>query len=54
MLYSLACWQSLAGDTDAAIASLNAAIEVKPEVAEWAKDDADLDAIRGLPGSPLV
>ena len=42
-----------AGDTDAAIASLNAAIEVKPEVAEWAKDDADLDAIRGLPGSPL-
>ena len=53
VLYSLACWQSLAGDTDAAIASLNAAIAVKPEVAEWATDDADLDAIRGLAGSPI-
>jgi tetratricopeptide (TPR) repeat protein len=53
VLYSLACWQSLAGDTDAAIESLNAAIAVKPEVAGWAKDDADLDAIRGLEGSPL-
>jgi len=26
---------------------------VKPEVAEWATDDADLDAIRGLAGSPI-
>jgi tetratricopeptide (TPR) repeat protein len=53
VLYSLACWQSLAGDTDAAIASLSAAVAIRPEAAEWAKDDADLDPIRGLPGSPL-
>ena len=53
VLYSLACWQSLAGDTDAAIESLNAALAVKPEVAGWATDDADLDAIRGLEGSPI-
>ena len=53
MLYSLACWQSLAGDTDAAIASLQAAFEARAEVREWAKGDADLDAIRGLPGSPI-
>ena len=53
VLYSLACWQSLAGDTDAAIASLSAAIEVDPKSVKWAEGDADLDAIRGLPGSPI-
>jgi tetratricopeptide (TPR) repeat protein len=53
VLYSLACWQSLAGDTDAAIASLVAAIQAKPECIDWAKGDSDLDAIRGLPGSPI-
>jgi tetratricopeptide (TPR) repeat protein len=53
VLYSLACWQSLAGDTDAAIASLQAALELEPKVAGWAEGDADLDAIRGLPGSPV-
>jgi tetratricopeptide (TPR) repeat protein len=53
VLYSLACWQSLAGDTDAAIASLQAAFEIEPKAAKWAEGDADLDAIRGLPGSPI-
>ncbi len=53
VLYSLACWQSLAGATDAAIASLQAAFEVDPKSARWAEGDADLDAIRGLPGSPV-
>jgi tetratricopeptide (TPR) repeat protein len=53
VLYSLACWQSLAGDTDAAIASLQAALQADPKSAKWAEGDADLDAIRGLPGSPI-
>ena len=53
VLYSLACWQSLAGDTDAAIASLNAAFEADPKSVKWAEGDADLDPIRGLPGSPV-
>jgi tetratricopeptide (TPR) repeat protein len=53
VLYSLACWQSLAGDTDAAIASLDAAFEADPKSVKWAEGDADLDAIRGLPGSPV-
>ena len=53
VLYSLACWQSLAGDTDAAIASLQAAFEADPKSVKWAEGDADLDAIRGLPGSPV-
>jgi hypothetical protein len=53
MLYSLACWNALAGETDAAIAALTRAIELRPEFGAWAADDADLDAIRGLPGSPV-
>lgn len=53
VLYSQACWQALAGDTDAAIASLNASFEVDPKSVKWAEGDADLDAIRGLAGSPV-
>lgn len=53
MLYSSACWTALAGDTDAAADWLRAAIELEPRCAEWAQTDADLDAIRGLPGSPV-
>lgn len=53
VLYALACWQSLAGDTDAAISSLKAAFEAEPKSVKWAEDDADLDPIRGLPGSPV-
>ena len=53
VLYSTACWEAMAGNTDAAIASLQAAFELEPKFADWAKTDADLDAIRGLPGSPV-
>ncbi len=28
-------------------------LELDPKCADWAKDDADLDTIRGLPGSPV-
>ena len=53
VLYATACWEAMAGDTDAAIAHLSAALELEPKVSGWAKGDADLDSIRGLPGSPL-
>ena len=53
MLYSVACWEALAGNTDAAITALSSAFELNPKSIEWAKNDADLDAIRGLPGSPV-
>jgi tetratricopeptide (TPR) repeat protein len=53
VLYSSACWEALAGNTEAAIARLQAAIELDPRAEKWAEGDADLDAIRGLPGSPL-
>jgi tetratricopeptide (TPR) repeat protein len=53
VLYATACWEALAGDADAAIARLDAAIELEPKCAAWAEGDADLDSIRGLPGSPI-
>jgi hypothetical protein len=53
MLYATACWQAMAGDADDAILALTAAFELEPRSVDWAKNDADLDPIRGLPGSPL-
>ena len=53
VFYSAACWEALAGNTEAAITRLQAAIELDPRVETWAEGDADLDSIRGLPGSPL-
>jgi hypothetical protein len=53
VMYSTACWEAVAGDTRAAIARLNAALELEPKVAKWAEGDTDLDSIRGLPGSPV-
>jgi tetratricopeptide (TPR) repeat protein len=53
MLYATACWETMAGNTDDAITALKLAFELEPRSVEWAKDDADLDPIRGLPGSPV-
>lgn len=53
ILYSIACWEAMAGNPDAAIAALSTAFELDAKSADWAKNDADLDAIRGLPGSPV-
>jgi len=53
VLYAAACWEALAGNAEAAIARLQAAIELDPRAEKWAEGDADLDSIRGLPGSPL-
>ena len=54
MHYAVACWEAMAGNADAAIAALSTAFELDPKSAEWAKNDTDLDAIRGLPGSPVT
>ena len=51
--YAIACWEALARRPDEAIAALTTAFELDPKSAEWAKNDADLDSIRGLPGSPV-
>ena len=49
-LYNLACCESLAGRTDAALEHLGQAIELMDGMREYAKGDSDLDAIRGEPG----
>jgi tetratricopeptide (TPR) repeat protein len=53
ILYSIACWEAMAGNTDAAITALTSAFDLDPRSRDWAKGDADLDSIRGLPGSPV-
>ena len=52
MLYATACWQALAGEADHALGSLQRAIALDPRTAAWAKDDRDLETLRGLPGFP--
>jgi hypothetical protein len=49
VLYTLACFESLAGDADSAIDHLRHAAAVEPRVADWAKADSDLDPIRNDP-----
>ena len=44
MLYSVACWESLAGRTDAALGHLRRALELDPGFATWAQTDTDLDS----------
>ena len=53
ILYSIACWEAMAGNTDAGIKALRSAFELDPKSVDWATNDTDLDAIRGLPGSPI-
>jgi hypothetical protein len=47
VLYNTACCESLAGETDAALAHLARAIELWDRCRELARDDGDFDAIRG-------
>ena len=52
MLYSLACFEALAGHHDDALAHLRRAVELQPRSLEWAAKDDDLASIRSLPGYP--
>jgi hypothetical protein len=49
VLYTLACLESLAGDTDSAIEHLRQAAAHEPKVADWSREDSDLDPIRDDP-----
>ena len=46
VLYNLACYESLAGETDAALGHVRRAIELDPSHRALAAEDPDLDAIR--------
>lgn len=46
VLYSTACWEALDGRADDAWATLQRALELEPQVREWAKSDDDLASLR--------
>jgi hypothetical protein len=52
VLYNLACFESLAGRKDEALAHLAEAVAGDPRTREWAQTDADFDAIRSDPRFP--
>jgi hypothetical protein len=52
-LYNLACAEALAGLEDDAVAHLRRAFELRQELADFARDDDDLAALRDRPDWPL-
>ena len=53
MLYSLACYEALAGHHGDALAHLARAVELDPSMKPDVEKDADFDSIRALPGFPV-
>ncbi len=49
LYYNIACLESRAGRTEAALAHLKRAVELSPTTAELAREDEDLAALRELP-----
>jgi hypothetical protein len=52
ILYNLACCEALAGRADDALGHLSRAAELDARLRGWARDDSDLDSIRGDPRFP--
>lgn len=52
-LYNLACAEALAGRTEPALEHLRRAIDLRPEMADWARRDEDFASLRDEPGWPL-
>jgi hypothetical protein len=46
MHYNLACLEALEGHRDRALAALRKAIELRPQIAEWARKDEDFASLR--------
>ena len=44
--YNLACLEAVRGNREAALAALRRALGLRPEVAEWAREDEDLESLR--------
>jgi AraC-like protein len=47
--YNLACLEAIQGRRDAALAALRRAVELRAEVAEWARGDEDFESLREDP-----
>jgi quercetin dioxygenase-like cupin family protein len=54
VLYNLACLESRAGRTEAALSHLAEAVERDPRTRDWAQTDSDLDSIRSDPRFPAA
>jgi len=52
-LYTLACAEALAGRLEAAVEHLRRAVELRPDLADRAREDEDLAGLRERPDSPL-
>jgi tetratricopeptide (TPR) repeat protein len=53
-LYNLACAEALVGRDEDAIAHLGRALELRPELGEWAREDEDFTALRSRDDWPLA
>jgi tetratricopeptide (TPR) repeat protein len=51
-VYSLACWEAMAGKHDEALEHLQRAVELRPDIRVHAAQDPDLDAVRDDPRFP--
>jgi hypothetical protein len=49
LLYDLACFESLAGDTEEALAHVTRSLELDPQLASGAAADSDFEALRQDP-----
>ncbi len=49
--YQLACFRALAGELDVAARHLRRAVATDERAWDWLEDDADLDALRAVPGA---
>lgn len=47
-LYNLGCFYARRGETEKAIAAVGEALGVVPQLAEWSREDPDLDGLRDL------
>jgi quercetin dioxygenase-like cupin family protein len=47
LLYNLACLEAVGGERRQAIATLRRAIELRPELGEWARKDSDFESLHG-------
>jgi len=48
-LYNLACFYATTDQPSKAVALLPEALRLRPDLAEWSKEDSDLDALRDMP-----
>jgi len=49
LYYNLACLEAVEGRRENALEALRKAISARPDVASWARDDDDLESLRGDP-----